>query len=48
MDVVQASKASSHRVGILDQFDERAVTFISNLAEHLGVTVKGLDVIISR
>jgi hypothetical protein len=31
---------SSHRVGIVDHLDKRAVTFIRTLAEHLGVTVK--------
>jgi DNA-binding MarR family transcriptional regulator len=39
---------SSHQVGILDHLDERAVTFISTLAEHMGVTVSTISLALDR
>ena len=39
---------SSHQVQILDHLDERAVTFISTLAEHMGVTVSTISLALDR
>jgi DNA-binding MarR family transcriptional regulator len=39
---------SSHQVSILDHLDERAVTFISTLAEHMGVTVSTISLALDR
>jgi MarR family transcriptional regulator, organic hydroperoxide resistance regulator len=39
---------SSHQVSILDHLDERAVTFTSTLAEHMGVTVSTISLALDR
>jgi len=39
---------SSHQVSILDHLDERAVTFISTLAEHMGVTASTISLALDR
>ena len=39
---------SSHQVSILDHLDEREVTFISSLAEHMGVTVSTISLALDR
>jgi len=39
---------SSHQASILDHLDERAVTFISTLAEHMGVTVSTISLALDR
>jgi MarR family transcriptional regulator, organic hydroperoxide resistance regulator len=39
---------SAHQVSILDHLDERAVTYTSTLAEHMGVTVSTISLALDR